>query len=165
MVLLLFRRTSPAWRNRRTCSWSSASNILHLGRNNTLHQYMLGAGQLENSFAGKDLRVLGNKMTVSQQQALVAKAANGILACMREVSLTFCCAAGRHIWRAVSGAEVLSTRETWTYWNKSSKGPWCWLKNWTVWHMGRGWEMALSSLEQRRLRGSCQCVQIPDEGD
>lgn len=66
------------------------SNILHLGRNNTLHQYMLGAGHLENSFAGKDLRVLGNKMTVSQQQALVAKAANGILACMREVSLTFC---------------------------------------------------------------------------
>lgn len=74
------------------------SNILHLGRNYPLHQYMLGTGQVESRFAEKDLRVLGDKMTVSQQHALVAQAASSTLGCVRqsiasrlwEVSLTFC---------------------------------------------------------------------------
>jgi len=32
--------------------------VVHLGRNNHRHQYMLGANQLETSFAGKDLGIL-----------------------------------------------------------------------------------------------------------
>ena len=32
--------------------------VLHLGRNNLMHQYMLGSNQLESSLAGKDLGVL-----------------------------------------------------------------------------------------------------------
>ncbi|GAB0177311.1 mitochondrial enolase superfamily member 1 [Grus japonensis] len=58
--------------------------VLHLGRNSPMHQYMLGAAQLESSFAEKDLGVLmDNTMNVSQQCALAAKKANGVLGCIR----------------------------------------------------------------------------------
>ncbi|KAK4828911.1 hypothetical protein QYF61_001469 [Mycteria americana] len=59
--------------------------VLHLGRKNPVHQYMLEATQVESSFAEKDLGVLVNtKFNMNQQCALVAKEANGILGCIRE---------------------------------------------------------------------------------
>ena len=54
--------------------------VLHLGRNNCLHQYRVGGDVLGRSSAGKDLVVLvTNRLTVSQQCALASKKTNAIL--------------------------------------------------------------------------------------
>jgi len=54
--------------------------VLHLGRNNPMHQYRPGTDLLESSSVERDLGVLGDDtLTMSQQCALVAKKANGIL--------------------------------------------------------------------------------------
>ncbi|GAB0182839.1 mitochondrial enolase superfamily member 1 [Grus japonensis] len=75
--------------------------IPHLGKNNPRHQYGLGVDLLGSSTAEKDLGVLvDNKLSMSQQCAIVAKKANGILGCIkksvasrsREVVLPLCSA-------------------------------------------------------------------------
>ncbi|GAB0185791.1 hypothetical protein GRJ2_001044400 [Grus japonensis] len=72
--------------------------VLHLGRNNPKHQYKLGVDLLGSSSAEKDLGVLAdNKLSMSQQCALMAKKANGIL--------------GRIKKSAASRAGVVSARE------------------------------------------------------
>ncbi|KAK4807114.1 hypothetical protein QYF61_018455 [Mycteria americana] len=68
------------WANRNLMKFNKGKcQVLHLGRNNPRHQYMLGASQLERIFAEKDLG-----LNMSQQCAFVAKAANGILGCIRQ---------------------------------------------------------------------------------
>jgi len=59
--------------------------VLHVGRNNPMHQYRLGAGLLESSSVERDLGVLvDNRFTTSQLCALFAKKANGILGCIKK---------------------------------------------------------------------------------
>jgi len=59
--------------------------VLHLGRNNLMHQYRLRVDLLENSSVERDLGVLvDDKLTMSQQCALVAKNSNGILGCIKK---------------------------------------------------------------------------------
>jgi len=59
--------------------------VLHLGKNNPMHQYMLRATQLESSLAEKDLGVLvDTRLNMSQKHVLAAKKANGILGYIRQ---------------------------------------------------------------------------------
>ena len=59
--------------------------VLHLGRNNCMHQYRLGSDLLERSSAEKDLGVLvNNRLAMSQQCAIVTKQANGTLGCLKK---------------------------------------------------------------------------------
>ncbi|GAB0204691.1 mitochondrial enolase superfamily member 1 [Grus japonensis] len=91
-----------SWAERNLMKFNEGKcKVLHLGRNNPKHQYRLGVDLLGSSSAEKDLGVLAdNKLSMSQQCALVAKKANGILGCIkksvasrsREVLLPLCSA-------------------------------------------------------------------------
>jgi len=64
--------------------------VLHLEMNKSMHQYMLGANQLQDlsSFAEKDLRVpVDNKLNMSQCCASAVKKGNSTLGGIRQRAL------------------------------------------------------------------------------
>jgi len=63
----------------------SKCRVLHLGRNNSMHLYRIEADLLESSYAERDLGVLvDDRLTMSQQHALIAKKASDILGCIKK---------------------------------------------------------------------------------
>ena len=91
---------------------------MHLSRNNLGYQNRLGAGRLESNFEEKALGLLVDiKLTMSEQRALVAKAANSLLdsirrnvaSRLREVILLHSSALVRRIWSAGSSPGLPST--------------------------------------------------------
>jgi len=104
---------------------------LHLGRNNPMHQYRLGADLLESSSVERDLGVLvDDKLTMSQQCTLAAKKANGILRCIgrsvasrsREVLLPLCSAIVRPHVESCVQFWLPSSGKMRSYWRESSGG-------------------------------------------
>jgi len=95
------------WTERNHMGFNKAKcGVLHLGRNNRIHQYRLGADLPKRGFKEKDLGVLvDSRLAMSQQCALVAKKANGILRCiqksmasrLREVMLPLLCLVGPYL--------------------------------------------------------------------
>lgn len=62
----------------------SLNEVLHLGRNDYMHQCRLGAGLLERNSAEKGLGALvDHRLTMSQHHTLMAKKANGIPGCIK----------------------------------------------------------------------------------
>ncbi|KAJ7412631.1 hypothetical protein BTVI_45898 [Pitangus sulphuratus] len=104
-------------------------NKVSAGRNNPRHQHSLGSDLLESSSVEKDLRVLvHSKLSMSQQCALVAQKASGVLGCiregiarrLREGILPLYPAPVKHIWSAVSSSGLLTTTDMelleWVHW-------------------------------------------------
>jgi len=97
-----------------------------------MHQYRLRVDLLESSSVERNLGVLvDDRLTMSQQCALIAKKASGILGCIKksvvsrskEVLLPLYSTLGRTlIWGTASSSGLPNSRKTRNYWREYREG-------------------------------------------
>ena len=103
----------------------SKFRVFHVGRNNHMHQYRLGAHLLERS-SEKDLGVLvDSRLAMSQQCALVARKANGVLGCnkLSMASRPWEVILPPHLCSALGRLKKVRTRRSPAEGHKDDKGP------------------------------------------
>jgi len=73
------------WADKSLMKFNKKGKVLHLGQNNPRQEYVLGATQLESSFAKKDLGILVDaKLTMNLQSALAAMMGKGVVSCITQ---------------------------------------------------------------------------------
>lgn len=60
-----FRAPLTGWATRNHLRFKGKHQVLHPGRNNSMHQYVFSIKGMESRFAGKDLEVLVDKLDMS----------------------------------------------------------------------------------------------------
>lgn len=95
-----------------------------------------------------------NKLAMTQY---VAKKDNNFLTCTagrsREVILSLYPILRRHSRSAVSSAVLPERRKRKAYSSKLSKGPWRWVRAWSIWHMKRVWKKVHYSARKKEGSG------------
>ena len=145
-----------SWTERNLMKFNKCKcKVLHLGRNNPMHQYRLGTCSAERGLGV----LVDNKLTMSQQCVLAAKKANGVPGCIkksvasrtREVLLPLYTA----LVSTVSSSGLPSSRKMKSYWRDSSGGLRGWWGDWNISPTRRGWgNWACSAWRREGCKGT-----------
>ena len=114
--------------------------VLHLGRNNFIHQYgghppgkqlgRKGPGGSGGPQAEHEPAIC--PYLQSRQTESWAALGKVLPACQSPLLI--------HTWSTASSSGLPSTREAWTYWRESNEGPQWWWRDWRTSHKRKGWE-------------------------